>query len=248
MSPHKLKAKSGILYVRASLGSFAKEIRSAGGVAEFLLSYFEFEELFAPYFRRARPFWERRSSEKPSTNSGALGKRLAKNKNAIISDHPSHSFVGYGKNVVSRLQEHDFHSSCFAPISQLAEDVDFSMLLLSCCDSSPGFSTVHASQSTLGLSQRHLFRYLVRWDIENNGKTKSIIPNESPGCSSSFDKFYSAYESDGNLKRGKILGQDFLFVHSAASAINVEKQILSDNPRYVKCGKLFCSTCSFRLY
>lgn len=248
MSTPKIKAKSGIIYVRAALRPFAKNIRTSGGIIQFLSEYFEFQELFAPYFRRARPFWESSSKSGNETNSGALGKKLAKCEGAVISKHPSHSFVGLGENVERVLANHDYKTSCFEPIKQLAQSRDFSMLLLGCCESSPGFSSVHATQFELGLSQKHLFRYLIRWDVEENGKKISVIPNESPGCSRSFGNFYSAYEEDDNLCRGKIFEQDFLFVKSAAKAMESEKKILQPNPRFVRCANTFCSTCSFRLY
>lgn len=248
MSTPKYRAESGILYVRASLGPFAKAIRSAGGVQNFFSEYFQFQEIFSPYFRRARPFWEKRSIESTSTNSGALGKKLAKIPGSIISNHPSHSFVGIGGNVEAVLKAHDYTTSCFEPISTLAKKNDYSMLLLGCCETSPGFSTVHATQFLLGLSQKHLFRYLIRWDVKKNGRVNAIVPPESPGCSNSFDKFYSAYESDGNLFRGEILGQKFLYIQSAARAMETEQEILSSTPRFVSCGKILCSTCGFRTY
>lgn len=248
MSIPKYKAESGILYVRASLRPFANAIQRAGSVETFLSEHFQFQEIFSPYFKRARLFWENPLYQSTPTNSGALGKQLSKIPEAIFSKHPSHSFVGIGKNVKLALMAHDYKTSCFEPLSTLAKSNDFSMLLLGCCDSSPGFSTIHVTQHALGLSQKHLYRYLIRWDIENNGAWNAMIPSESPGCSASFDKFYSAYENDGNLERGKILGQDFLFVQSAARAIKIEKTILSETPRFVNCGKLFCSTCSLRTY
>jgi hypothetical protein len=241
-------SESGILYVRASLKPFAREIRALGGVKEFLANYFEYEELFAPYFTRARPFWEKRQSGQGETNSGALGKKLAEYPCAVLSHHPSHRFVGFGARVANALQHHDHTTSCFHPIIELAQRFDFSMLLLGCVDESPGFSTVHATQHLLGLSQKHLFRYLIRWDIEAVEGIRSMTARESPGCSLSFGKFYPEYQKDSNLFQGELLGKQFLFVKSASRALAIERKVLSSNPRFVDCGRLACSTCRFRLY
>ena len=108
MSIPRYKAESGILYVRASLRPFENAIRTAGGVEAFLSEHFQFQEIFAPYFKRARPFWEKPLSQSSPTNSGALGKQLAKNPEAIMSEHPSHSFVGVGANVKYALTRHDY--------------------------------------------------------------------------------------------------------------------------------------------
>ena len=243
-----MPVRSGVLYVRASLRPFAAEIREKGGVREFLASHFPHEELLAPYFLRARPFWERPATGGQPTNSGALGKELAKYAGAVFSAHPSHRFVGFGGRVEKVLRAHDQSQACFYPVRALAAGADFSMLLLACCEESPGFSTVHATQYQLGLSQKHLFRHLLRWDIAGPDGMTSVRPPESPGCSLSFGKFYAAYEADGNLVRGVLQGQQYLLVPSAARALQVEERILAGNPRFVDCGRFGCSTCSLRLY
>lgn len=248
MSTPRGPAKSGTLYVRASLKPFARAIRIAGGVKEFLAHHFEHQELFAPYFMRARPFWEPPVAVPLGTNSGALGKKLVEYPDAILSNHPSHRFVGFGPRVGEVLRCHEYTRSCFQPIRDLAEDGDFSMLLLGCVEDSPGFSTVHATQHALGLSQKHLFRHLVRWDVGSQQVPHAIAATESPGCSLSFGKFYSGYEEDDNLVRGELLGQKYLYIPSAAKALVTEERILSSNPRFVDCGRMLCSTCRFRLY
>ena len=248
MSIPKLYSESGILYVRASLKPFARGIQAAGGLKEYLAAHFEHEELFAPYFMRARLFWEKPQTVQRETNSGALGKTLAGYPSAILSRHPSHRFVGFGARVGNVLKQHDHTTSCFYPIRELARSGDFSMLLLGCTDESPGFSTVHATQHELGLSQKHLFRHLIRWDIESDAGTNAMTATESPGCSLSFDKFYSRYKKDGNLIRGELLGRQYLYVQSASRALAVEEEILSSNPRFVDCGRTSCSSCRLRLY
>ena len=55
-----LQSKSNILYVRAALKPLSSKIKSAGGILNFLHEYIEFNEIFAPYFFGARPFWRGR--------------------------------------------------------------------------------------------------------------------------------------------------------------------------------------------
>lgn len=243
----KLQAVSGILYVRAGLKPFAKHVRQAGSFPAFLAEHFGYEELMAPFFIRARPFWER-PVRKPQTNSGPAGRLVFEAADAIASRHPSHRFAGFGARVEDVLRQHDETTSCFYPIAELARRHDFSMLLLGCVEQSPGFSTVHAVQHSLGLTQKHLDRFLIRWDVEREGRWRSMLPRESPGCSKSFGKFYPAYEKDNNLVRGTLCGAEYLFVPSARKAIEAEREILSVNPRFVDCGRPFCLTCRFRLY
>ena len=237
-----------ILYVRASLRPFAFHIRQAGGVIEFLQQTFSFDEIFVPHFCSTRPFWRPVEKKSKVYKSGALGKNIAAYPQSIISSHPSHSFAGVGPRVKDVLGLHDHNTSCFFPISELASRHDFSMLLLACVNESPGFSTVHAVQYELGLTQRHLIRYLFRWDVMLGDGAKSILAKEAPGCSQSFNKFYLEYEADGNMVRGELFGENYIFIKSARRAMETERIILSKNPRFIDCGRLLCPTCRLRYY
>lgn len=243
-----LEATSRILYVRAALKPFARSIQAAGGVVEFLRQSIAFDEIFAPHFYGARPFWRARPPGPRTTNSGALGKAIAKLPGAFVSAHPTHAFVGVGPRVNEVLARHAPSTSCFWPVAEAAARDDFSMLLVGCVDESPGFSTVHAVQEQLGLTRRHLVRLLMRWDLEEDGKRRSVTAREIPGCSLSFGKFYPAYERSGNLVQGEMQGQRFLFVPSARKAMAVEREILERTPRFVDCGRPLCETCRVRTY
>ena len=243
----KHQTTSGILYVRAGIKPFRQEISHLGGVLDFLHKYWSFQEVVAPYFRRTRAFWEK-APEVYLTNSGALGKILKAFPGVVQSQHPTHSFVGLGSRVTDILQRHNHTKSCFYPMKELAEQHDFSMLLLGCVDESPGFSTVHATQFELGLSQKHLIRFILRWDYEIKGSRHSKMAIESPGCSLSFGKFYEEYEQNGNLVRGELCDSGYIFIPSARSAMAAERKILGSNPRFVDCGNRWCTTCRLRLY
>jgi aminoglycoside 3-N-acetyltransferase len=245
-----LQCKSNILYMRASLKPLVSKIKSAGGILNFLHEHIEFNEIFVPYFFGARPFWRgREKNALRKTNSGALGRLISNYPNSETSKHPTHSFTGLGERVVLELRKHNGSVSCFHPIKIMAEKYDFSMLLLGCLKESPGFSTVHVAQHQLGLSKRHLLRYILRWDETCCDKVKSYIAPESPGCSKSFDKFYPYYQADNNLVYGEWYGISWIFVPSAFKAINTELSLLrSHGGRFVDCGRLTCLPCRLRLY
>jgi aminoglycoside 3-N-acetyltransferase len=244
-----LEATSGILYVRAALRPLARPIKAAGGVLPFLHERINFRELLVPHFYGARPFWRGRPESWPrTTNSGSLGKQIVAIPQAVLSQHPTHAFAGLGNSVAKSLRAHDGRTACFAPIGELADRYDFSMLLLGCVDDSPGFSTVHVAQHRLGLSQRHLLRLLLRWDEQIEGRTVSRMAPESPGCSTSFDKFYPYYEADGNLVRGEWFGVPWLYVTSARRALLIETGVLRERGRFVDCGRWSCLSCRLRLY
>lgn len=245
-----LLATSNILYVRAALKPLSQQIKAVGGILPFLRSQITFDELFVPHFYSARPFWRARPEKwQPQTNSGALGKIVAKLPGAVLSHHPTHAFVGVGSRVQLVLARHDASQACFAPIDNLASSYDFSMLLLGCVEESPGFSTVHVAQYRLGLSQRHLLRFFLRWDtLHDDGHWSSVVAPEMPGCSVSFGKFYPHYAATDNLIRGKWYGVSWLFVPSARKALETEIRLLRQKGRFVDCGRWSCPSCRFRLY
>ena len=245
----KLISESNILYVRASLRPIAAQIKSYGDIYNYLQSKVEFSDIFAPHFFGSRPFWRNRINPiDKRTNSGALGKAIRRIEGSALSSHPTHAFTGFGPQILPILASHTQDSKCFEPILKLVDANDFSMLLLGCIDESPGFSTVHAAQERLGLTQRHLERFLLRWDYIEDGITKSKIAPESPGCSRSFWKFYEYYKADNNLITGNWNGAEWIYIQSARRAMSVELNILSETPRFVNCRNIRCTTCNFRLY
>jgi len=245
---NRLEATAGILYVRAALRPSYRRIAAAGGLQPYLRSHIDYDQILAPNFGVSRTWWRPRSTGSPVVTSGALGKVLAAEPGAIISRHPTHAFVGIGPDLQSVLASHDHTKSCFSPIKDLAEQTDCSMLLWGCVEESPGFSTVHAAQHELGLTQRHLVRLLKVWDYEAGGRYRAKIAPEVPGCSLSFGKFYAHYEADANLVRGEWDGVSWLFIRSAKRALAVERAILQEDPRFVDCRRPMCPTCRLRLY
>lgn len=244
-----LQSTSNILYVRAALKPLVSQLDAAGGVLPFLRAQVSFNELLVPHFTGARTFWRARSASwPPPTNAGALGKIVAKLPGSALSSHPTHAFAGIGARVHQVLASHDTCSACFAPVGELADKHDFSMLLLGCVDQSPGFSTVHVAQHRLGLSQQHLLRLLMRWDYPHDGRWRSFMAPEVPGCSASFGKFYPYYEADNNLIRGEWYGVSWLFVPSARRALETDLRRLREQGRFVDCGRWNCLSCRLRLY
>lgn len=244
----RLEAISNILYLRADATKIIRAVKRSHGLLRYLSSYMEFSEIFCPHFSSVRWAFQDKSSFEKSITSGSLSRLLLKEKGVFTSPHPSHSFVGIGTRVNEVLAKHTYAKNCFYPISELAHKYDFSMLLIGCLDTSPGFSTVHSSQYTLGLSQKHLLRFFQKWDYQANERYLSTIPPESPGCSKNFDRFYNSYRSTNNLISGNWDGVHWIYVPSARNALIAEQKILEVNSRYSCCNRPGCISCLLRLY
>lgn len=237
------------IYLRAALAKLGiPEWRST---VDWLVEYLGEEGTFlAPAFTgngyvfcKPYPVFDK----KTVPNSGALSKLALAHPRALRSSHPTHSFVAIGRHAEELLAGHDEHAASFLPVKKFVE-LGGTMLLVGCNAESPGFSTVHCVQHDLGLSQKHLLRYLVRVNLRTeDGGLKSWSAAESPGCSKSFDKFYPAYIRTENFRTG-LIGDAWTIAVKAEEAYATELNILKRNPRFVDCGKPDCLTCSLRSY
>ena len=240
-----LVSKSNILYIRAGLKPLAKQIKLDGGLINFLQKYIKFNEIFCPNFTFSRPFWRNQEKHLNSKKSkiGGLARLLCLEKNVEISNHPSHSFIGLGDRVIKILKNHNSNTSCFYPIDILAQQYDFSMLLIGCLENSPGFSTVHVAQNYIGITRKRLIKYLYRWDEIINDKVISYTAPEIPGCSRQFGNFYNFYKADNNFITGTWFNVDWIFIPSAFRAIKTEFNLLNKNNNFANCSKLNCLSC-----
>lgn len=239
------------LYVRAAVGSIGRMKPSAyevfiGGVLEALGDR---GTLLVPAFNRLGSVFKKpwpiiRADTPP--DSGAVSKLALRHPDVNRSGHPSHSFAAIGPNADCLLEGHNEKASSFLPIKKLAA-LAGKMMIIGCNAESPGFSTVHAVQFDLGLSQQHYTRFLMRANIETPDGIKCWKPIESPGCSLSFDKFYPFYIRDENFRCGYV-GKAWSLLVEAERAYAVELDALKANPAFVDCGRPCCLTCGFRGY
>lgn len=178
---------------------------------------------------------------------GSLSKIAVEHPSGKRSNHPSHSFVCFGKQTDFLLEGHDEFAPSHLPINRFAE-IDGKMVVVGCNQECPGMSTAHAAQYDLGLTQQHFLRYFQRVNLENpDGTLRTWIPNESPGCSHKFDRFYPGYIRTENFRTGRIAGAWTLIVRAKA-AYEADVAMLKENPRFTDCGRFLCPTCFFRGY
>jgi len=242
----RLGVKSGdILYLRCGLSRIGFNPREAeavmlGAIRDVLGPS---GTLIAPAFGPMSFFWQRplavsNRDTKPIT--GAFSKIVLRQPDAVRSDHPTHSFVGFGARAEKILADHRGDRACFEPIRAVVE-ADGIMGLIGCVKESPGFSTVHLAQYDLGLSQRHYLKLLfaVRQGDENGDVFRPI---ESPGCSDNFGVFYKDYIEDGNFTCGTV-GKAWSIAVRARRAFERELEILRDDPRYPLCERPDCLSC-----
>ncbi len=111
-------------------------------------------------FTRQAVIWRRGNAaafdEQSTTNAGGFAQCLLAHPHRRRSRHPTNSFCAIGAKADTIVEDHGPHASAFAPIAKLTA-LDGKMLVVGCVETSPGFSTVHFAQRTLGLSFRSPF-------------------------------------------------------------------------------------------
>ncbi|RFC68202.1 MULTISPECIES: AAC(3) family N-acetyltransferase [Mesorhizobium] len=245
-----LGAVSGdVLYMRASLSKiglprpeietvFLQAVRNVLGSSGTII---------VPAFVKQYPRWKRNipvSDKDTPSNAGALAQLILSLPGAIRSEHPTHSFAGYGPRAREILEGHIGDRACFEPMRSIAE-MNALMLLVGCVEESPGFSTVHLAQFDLGLSQQHYLKYVSHVRVRDKSGGESFFhPIESPGCSKQFGRFYEVYSE----QTAGLIGKASSMSVRAKSALNIEKSVLERNPRFTICDNGKCLSCSLRGY
>jgi aminoglycoside 3-N-acetyltransferase len=187
---------------------------------------------------KQRPY----AKEDPVITGGFANEMIAR-VNHTRSKHPTNSFVAIGKGSDVFLAAHSPKSACFAPIGQLVAHPKGKMLLVGCQVDSPGYSSIHFAQNLLGLDTKTRFFALhSRYYVDENGKRKTYIKKDVPGCSMGFDKHYEHYRRANILHEDKIGEADGWLV-SAKEALDIDLKLLTADPAHPLCDRDSCMFC-----
>ncbi len=179
------------------------------------------------------------------TYAGALPQTMLEHPTASRSKHPMCSYVAIGKNAEFITKDHGPQSPAYEPVRKIIE-LKGKMILVGCVSSSPGFTTTHLAEYDLGLLNRVMFPWLSSvYYLDEHGQCKLYRRWDAGLCSQSFYKFYSHYVRAGILRAG-FVGNAYSIAVPAQEAYNVEKQILSGNPRFNVCDNPYCFVCNVR--
>lgn len=184
--------------------------------------------------------------ETPS-NAGSLPNAMLQHKLSKRSAHPTNSVVAIGKYAEYIIDNHGPDQPAFEPIRKIV-DLNGKMLLVGCVSTSPGFTTAHLVEYDLGLHKRLMFPWLNNiYYISNNNELKLYRRNDPGLCSKSFYKFYAHYVKSGILLTGNI-GKAYSILAPAKKAYDIEKYLLTENPKFNICEETHCAVCNLLRY
>ena len=176
--------------------------------------------------------------------TGAFANTMLKFSSAIRSAHPTNSYVAIGKNAKYILRNHDETSGAYEPIRKIIE-LNGKMILIGCVESSPGFTTTHLAEVDLDLHKRIIFPTLNGVYYKKGEEVKLFKRTDLGSCSSTFYKFYGYYVKNELLQQGYV-GNAYSVMIDAKKAFNLDKEVLSNNPKITLCNNSSCMLCRAR--
>lgn len=200
---------------------------------------------YTPFVRTpfGRPPNEMVFHERAPTYAGALPQLMLDDPRSLRSRHPTCSVVAIGKDAAKFVDGHDHSAAAYLPIQRLV-DCNGKMLLIGCVSSSPGFTTAHLAEQSLGMGWRYIWPSANKCYFLTDDNKKAIFRRPDPGfCSQSFTKFYSLYVSEQVLRAGFVGGAYSIQV-PAQKAFQIESAALKKNPKFNVCDDANCRLCN----
>jgi aminoglycoside N3'-acetyltransferase len=178
------------------------------------------------------------------TITGGFVKTLLSHPDRVRSKHPTNSFVAIGAQANELMDGHDANAHTYFPMEKLLQH-NAKMILVGCCDDSPGFTTAHLAEYNLGYLKNILFPSLHRVYYQDGNNVKLYKRTELGSDSFTFSKYYDHYRANDVLNEGTI-GNAQSMIISCKDAYTIEYNILKENPRFHICDRDNCKLCCGR--
>jgi aminoglycoside N3'-acetyltransferase len=243
-------AEGDVVLVRAALGAVGRVSGGAKAVVDGLLdavgpagtivSLAFTETAFIRKPDPAKPF-----TENSPTYAGALPKAMLAHEGRFRSQHPSCSFVAIGARAREIVDGHGPEAGAYEPVRTMMA-MGSKGILIGCVDASPGFTTAHLAEADLRLFRRVIFPWLNKvYYVDQDQSVKLFTRMDHGLCSQGFRNFYSHYVRKGLLRSG-LVGDAYSIAVPLTEAYQIERALLSENPKFAICGDPRCVMCNAR--
>ena len=170
--------------------------------------------------------------------------RLFLNHPAVVrSTHPINSFAAIGKHAEYICAEHDENKPGYWPVSKMMA-LGAKQPIIGCVDSTPGFTTTHWAQYTVGAASRLRKKGEYGVYYRKGDQVNLFLAESRGGCARGFNKFYSTFEERGILTSGTV-GDAYSISTTMKEAFEIEEEMLRKNPRFALCDDPWCGKCRF---
>jgi aminoglycoside 3-N-acetyltransferase len=251
---NKIGIKKGdVLLVTSNLGVMTRGMLSAEEVLHIFLEILGKEGTlvvpsYTPSFYSLKKSNYTFTMDAPS-KTGALSNAMLQHPDSIRSRHPTNSVVAIGKKAHFIVSGHNESSAVCEAVQKL---IHLNAKMISIGISSrnfwsggvSGFPSIHVVENELGLSKRRIFPWLQKVHyISEKGKRQVFRRSDRGLCTKSNWKFYSYYIRDGFMIAAYVGNAYTLLINSKIS-YEIEKKILSTNPKFHMCDDIDCMQCN----
>jgi len=176
------------------------------------------------------------------TDNGSLSNALINLPQAVRSTHPTHSYIGIGKNVSKYLSNHNVHSSSYKVLENIMNDGG-KFLMLGTIDQRNAPQALHLVQEVLGYTKYSPYKWIFQtYYIDENGEKRLYTKTEFGGCSSGCYKLFGPLLIK-NAVEINYVGIAKSALMDSQKSYQVIKKILIENKKYALCDNSLCTQC-----
>ena len=175
------------------------------------------------------------------SSSGALSNILLKSNKCFRSNHPTNSYIGFGKRALNILKDHDKTKGSY----QVVEDIlQFKPknLMIGTIDKQNAPMAFHQVQHNLGYNYKHPFCGLKQIYTIEDGTKKIFTRKDIGGCSGASHKLLPEV-INLSLSTVGLIGRAKTLVIDGAQAHKMFYKILKKKVDLVQCDDKSCIGC-----
>lgn len=234
-----------IMVIHSSAGAVGKV---AGGVITMLKAIKEAVTpegtILMPVFSSPREDHIFKMARTPS-RVGLLTEALRRNKEAVRSRHPTHSFSAWGRRAVELTANHDKTSAVGigSPL-HLAADAGADVMMIGCTLTT--CTLVHLGEAMIRVPYLGKVSY-PGYDttltlVDTDGSTQEFRLYDNPGDGSGFGAVQTEMEKRGQIRTGKF-GDAAVLRFSAKDCLAATIDLLRADPAAMLCSRPRCTVC-----
>lgn len=179
------------------------------------------------------------------TTSGALSQILLDTDLAIRSTHPTNSIVAIGKHARYICEKHTRESLCYDYVETLIE-FNGKHLMLGTLDRNNAPAGFHYAQQLIGETRTTPgFGLFQCYYFDESGAKRLFTKWDGGGCSGAGYKVIGHHLIGGDASIG-VVGNSISAVFNIKRSIELCRQELVNNRRYMVCDDEMCLTCKGR--
>jgi aminoglycoside 3-N-acetyltransferase len=170
--------------------------------------------------------------------AGAFANAMIQHPHMKRSKHPIQKYAAIGKHAEQLCNKHTPESGGYDLLHEMAKQGAKNLTI---GKKVAGVGTTHVAIDLLGFRRKQMNKGVLYKD--ENGNTKLAKVNWNGGCAAGFPKFIPHYRQSGGVIGEGPVGQATGLLTSMKRTLEIEMDILRENPRFFFCDDKACYSC-----